>query len=128
MATDGKVTIEVDLSTNHVQSDADQIEKILNDIDIPTIKVKADGSNAEEEISDLKKDLDKVPEKKKPPLTPTVRKQHMKLKRLKPRLTKSRIRRLPATKPTLRVLSNISVYLADHSRKRKARLPVLQAL
>lgn len=65
MAADGKVTIEVDLSTNHVQSDADQIEKILNDIDIPTIKVKADGSNAEEEISDLKKDLDKVPEKKK---------------------------------------------------------------
>lgn len=65
MAADGKVTIEVDLSINHVQSDADQIEKILNDIDIPTIKVKADGSNAEEEISDLKKDLDKVPEKKK---------------------------------------------------------------
>lgn len=65
MAADGKVTIEVDLSTNHVQSDADQIEKILNDIDIPTIKVKANGSNAEEEISDLKKDLDKVPEKKK---------------------------------------------------------------
>lgn len=65
MAADGKVTIEVDLSTNHVQSDADQIEKILNDIDIPTIKVKADGSNAEEEISDLKKDLDRVPEKKK---------------------------------------------------------------
>lgn len=65
MAADGKVTIEVDLSTNHVQSDADQIEKILNDIDIPTIKVKADGSNAEEEISDLNKDLDKVPEKKK---------------------------------------------------------------
>lgn len=65
MAADGTVTIEVDLSTNHVQSDADQIEKILNDIDIPTIKVKADGSNAEEEISDLKKDLDKVPEKKK---------------------------------------------------------------
>lgn len=65
MAADGKVTIEVDLNTNNVQSDADQIEKILNDIDIPTIKVKADGSNAEEEISDLKKDLDKVPEKKK---------------------------------------------------------------
>ena len=65
MAADGKVTIEFDLDTNHVQSDADQIEKILNDIDIPTIKVKADGSNAEEEISGLKKNLDKVPEKKK---------------------------------------------------------------
>lgn len=65
MAADGKVTIEVDLNTNNVQSDADQIEKILNNVDIPTIKVKADGSNAEEEISDLKKDLDKVPEKKK---------------------------------------------------------------
>lgn len=65
MASDGKVTIEFDLDTNHVQSDADQVEKILNDISIPTIKVKADGSNAEEEISDLKKDLDKVPEKKK---------------------------------------------------------------
>lgn len=65
MAADGKVTIEVDLDTSHVQSDSDQIEKILNDVNIPTIKVKADGSNAEEEISDLKKDLDKVPEKKK---------------------------------------------------------------
>lgn len=65
MAADGKVTIEVDLNTNNVQSDADKIEKILNDIDIPTIKVKADGSNAEEEISGLKKNLDKVPEKKK---------------------------------------------------------------
>lgn len=65
MAADGKVTIEVDLDTSHVQSDSDQIEKILNDVDIPTIKVKADGSNAEEEISDIKKDLDKVPEKKK---------------------------------------------------------------
>lgn len=64
MAADGKVTIEVDLNTSHIQSDSDQIEKILNDIDIPTIKVKADASNAEEEISDLKKDLDKVPEKK----------------------------------------------------------------
>lgn len=65
MAADGKVTIEVDLNTNNVQSDADKIEKILNDIGIPTIKVKADSSNAEEEISDLKKNLDKVPEKKK---------------------------------------------------------------
>lgn len=65
MAADGKVTIEVDLNTNNVQSDADKIEKILNDIDIPTIKVKADGSNAEEEISGIKKNLDKVPEKKK---------------------------------------------------------------
>lgn len=65
MASDGKVTIEFDLDTNRVQSDADKVEKILNDISIPTIKVKADGTNAEEEISDLKKSLDKVPEKKK---------------------------------------------------------------
>lgn len=64
MAADGKVTIEVDLSTNHVQSDADQIEKILNDIDIPTIKVKADGTNAEKEVVDVEKLVQELPKEK----------------------------------------------------------------
>lgn len=64
MAADGKVTIEVDLSTNHVQSDADQIENILNDIDIPTIKVKADGSNAEKEVVDVEKLVQELPKEK----------------------------------------------------------------
>lgn len=64
MAADGKVTIEVDLSTNHVQSDADQIEKILNDIDIPTIKVKADGSTAEKEVVDVEKLVQELPKEK----------------------------------------------------------------
>ncbi|MEK1411096.1 tape measure protein [Limosilactobacillus fermentum] len=64
MAADGKVTIEVDLSTNHVQSDADQIEKILNDIDVPTIKVKADGTNAEKEVVDVEKLVQELPKEK----------------------------------------------------------------
>lgn len=64
MAADGKVTIEVDLDTNRVQSDADQIEKILNDIDIPTIKVKADGSNAEKEVVDVEKLVQELPKEK----------------------------------------------------------------
>ena len=64
MAADGKVTIEVDLSTNHVQSDADQIEKILNDFDIPTIKAKADGTNAEKEVVDVGKLVQELPKEK----------------------------------------------------------------
>ncbi|MEK1326862.1 tape measure protein [Limosilactobacillus fermentum] len=64
MAADGKVTIEFDLSTNHVQSDADQIEKILNDIDVPTIKVKADGTNAEKEVVDVEKLVQELPKEK----------------------------------------------------------------
>ena len=71
MAADGKVTIEFDLDTNHVQSDADQVEKILKDIgkDIPGIEVKVSTDNAEKEVSDLKKSLDKVPEKKETSFT-----------------------------------------------------------
>lgn len=64
MAADGKVTIEFDLNTNHVQSDADQIEKILNDIDIPTIKVKADGTNAEKEVVEVEKLVQELPKEK----------------------------------------------------------------
>lgn len=64
MASDGKVTIEFDLDTNHVQSDADQVEKILNDISIPTIKVKADGSNAEKEVVDVEKLVQELPKEK----------------------------------------------------------------
>lgn len=66
MAADGKVTIEVDLSTNKAKSDSEQIEQILKDIgkDIPGIEVKVSTTNAEQEVSDLKKNLDKVPEKK----------------------------------------------------------------
>lgn len=67
MAADGKVTIEVDLSTNKAKSDAEQIEQVLKDIgkDIPGIEVKVSTTNANQEVSDLKKNLDKVPEKKK---------------------------------------------------------------
>nr|DAF81332.1 MAG TPA: tail tape measure [Caudoviricetes sp.] len=67
MASDGKVTIEVDLSTNKAKSDAEQIEQVLKDIgkDIPGIEVKVSTTNAEKEVSDLEKSLDKVPEKKK---------------------------------------------------------------
>jgi tape measure domain-containing protein len=67
MAADGKVTIEVDLSTSKAKSDAEQIEKVLKDIgkDIPGVEVKVSTTNAEKEVSDLKKNLDKVPEKKK---------------------------------------------------------------
>ena len=66
MASDGNVTIEVDLSTNKAKSDAEQIEQVLKDIgkDIPGIEVKVSTTNAEQEVSDLKKNLDKVPEKK----------------------------------------------------------------
>lgn len=66
MAADGKVTIEVDLSTSKAESDAEQIEKVLSNIgkDIPGIEVKVSTTNAEQEVSDLKKNLDKVPDKK----------------------------------------------------------------
>ncbi len=66
MASDGNVIIEVDLSTNKAKSDADQIEQVLKDIgkDIPGIEVKVSTTNANQEVSDLKKNLDKVPEKK----------------------------------------------------------------
>lgn len=67
MAADGKVTIEFDLSTNKAKSDSEQIEQILKDIgkDIPGVEVKVSTTNAEKEVSDLEKSLDKVPEKKK---------------------------------------------------------------
>lgn len=67
MAADGNVTIEVDLSTNKAKSDSEQIEQILKDIgkDIPGVEVKVSTTNAEKEVSDLEKSLDKVPEKKK---------------------------------------------------------------
>mgnify|MGYP003276599146 CR=1 FL=1 len=66
MASDGNVTIEVDLSTSKAKSDAEQVEQILKDIgkDIPGVEVKVSTTNAEKEVSDLKKILDKVPEKK----------------------------------------------------------------
>lgn len=64
MAADGKVTIEVDLNTSKAGSDAEQIEKILNDIDIPTIKVKADGSSAEKEVVDVEKLVQELPKEK----------------------------------------------------------------
>lgn len=66
MASDGNVTIEVDLSTSKAKSDAEQVEQILKDIgkDIPGVEVKVSTTNAEQEVSDLKKNLDKVPEKK----------------------------------------------------------------
>lgn len=66
MASDGNVIIEVDLSTNKAKSDAEQIEQVLKDIgkDIPGIEVKVSTTNANQEVSDLKKNLDKVPEKK----------------------------------------------------------------
>ena len=66
MAADGNVTIEVDLSTSKAKSDAEQIEQVLKDIgkDIPGVEVKVSTTNAEKEVSDLKKSLDKVPDKK----------------------------------------------------------------
>lgn len=67
MAADGNVTIEVDLSTSKAESDSEKIEQILKDIgkDIPGVEVKVSTTNAEKEVSDLEKSLDKVPEKKK---------------------------------------------------------------
>lgn len=67
MASDGNVTIEVDLSTSKAKSDAEQVEQILKDIgkDIPGVEFKVSTTNAEKEVSDLEKSLDKVPEKKK---------------------------------------------------------------
>lgn len=67
MAADGKVTIEFDLSTSKAESDSEKIEQILKDIgkDIPGVEVKVSTTNAEKEVSDLEKSLDKVPEKKK---------------------------------------------------------------
>ena len=66
MAADGNVTIEVDLSTSKAKSDAEQVEQILKDIgkDIPGVEVKVSTTNAEKEVSDLKKSIDKVPDKK----------------------------------------------------------------
>lgn len=66
MAADGNVTIEVDLSTSKAESDAEQIEQVLKNIgkDIPGVEVKVSTTNAEQEVSDLKKNLDKVPDKK----------------------------------------------------------------
>lgn len=66
MAADGKVTIEVDLSTSKAESDSEKIEQILKNIgkDIPGVEVKVSTTNANQEVSDLKKNLDKVPEKK----------------------------------------------------------------
>lgn len=66
MASDGNVTIEVDLSTSKAKSDAEQVEQVLKDLgkDIPGIEVKVSTTNANQEVSDLKKNLDKVPEKK----------------------------------------------------------------
>lgn len=66
MASDGNVIIEVDLSTNKAKSDAEQVEQILKDIgkDIPGVEVKVSTTNANQEVSDLKKNLDKVPDKK----------------------------------------------------------------
>ena len=71
MAADGTVTIEVDLSTSKAKSDAEQIEQMLKDIgkDIPGVEVKVSTDNAEKEVSDLKKSLDKVPEKKETSFT-----------------------------------------------------------
>lgn len=66
MAADGKVTIEVDLSTSKAESDAEKIEQVLKNIgkDIPGVEVKVSTTNAEKEVSDLKKSIDKVPDKK----------------------------------------------------------------
>lgn len=66
MASDGKVTIEVDLSTSKAESDADKIEQVLKNIgkDIPGVEIKVSTTNAEKEVSDLKKSIDKVPDKK----------------------------------------------------------------
>ncbi|MEK1366076.1 tape measure protein [Limosilactobacillus fermentum] len=66
MASDGNVTIEVDLSTSKAKSDAEQVEQILKDIgkDIPGVEVKVSTTNANQEVYDLKKNLDKVPDKK----------------------------------------------------------------
>lgn len=66
MAADGTVTIVVDLSTSKAESDSEKIEQVLKDIgkDIPGIEVKVSTTNANQEVSDLKKNLDKVPEKK----------------------------------------------------------------
>lgn len=63
MAADGKVTIEVDLDTDGVQSDADKVKDILNDIGKSDrdIKIGVDGESAKEKIKQIADDVSRLP-------------------------------------------------------------------
>lgn len=66
MAADGKVTIEVDLATDNVQSDSEKIKDILDGIDKADYKIKfsVDASNAEKEVIDIEKLVQLLPKEK----------------------------------------------------------------
>lgn len=63
MATDGKVTIEVDLDTDSVQSDAEKVKDILSDIGKSDndIKIGVDDGSAKEKIKQIADDVSRLP-------------------------------------------------------------------
>lgn len=63
MATDGKVTIEVDLDTDGVQSDAEKVKDILNDIGKSDHEIKfgVDDKSAKEKIKQIADDVSRLP-------------------------------------------------------------------
>lgn len=63
MAADGKVTIEVDLDTDSVQSDADKVKDILNDIGKTDHEIKfgVDDESAKEKINQIADDVSRLP-------------------------------------------------------------------
>lgn len=63
MATDGKVTIEVDLDTDGVQSDAEKVKDILSDIGKSDndIKIGVDDGSAKEKIKQIADDVSRLP-------------------------------------------------------------------
>lgn len=63
MAADGKVTIEVDLDTDGVQSDADKVKDILNDIGKADHEIKfgVDDESAKEKIKQIADDVRHLP-------------------------------------------------------------------
>lgn len=63
MASDGKVTIEVDLNTDGVQSDAEKVKDILNDIGKSDHEIKfgVDDKSAKEKIKQIADDVRHLP-------------------------------------------------------------------
>lgn len=63
MATDGKVTIEFELETDGVKSDAEKVKDILNDIGKadPKIKFGVDDESAREKIKQISDDVRHLP-------------------------------------------------------------------
>lgn len=63
MAADGKVTIEVDLATDNVQSDSEKIKDILNGIGKADHKIKfgVDAETAKAKIKEISEDVRHLP-------------------------------------------------------------------